>query len=397
MVILAINAGSSSVKFQVIQTDNAEAILDGRIEKIGLPEVGGKLKVGERALPLQPATASYEDAVQCIATAVVTHLEAQSCELNAVGHRVVHGGAEFKASVQIDAEVEATIEALSPLAPLHNPANLMAIRIFKNIFAEIPHVAVFDTAFHQSMPPVAYRYAVPTAWYEEHKVRRYGFHGTSHSYVSSKALEVLELPVEDSAIIVAHLGNGCSATAVRNGLSVDTTMGISPLEGLVMGTRSGSLDPNLIQYLCTQLDQSVEEVTRTLNHDSGLLGVSESSPDMRELNALAAEGDAKAQLAVEIFIYRLAKEVLGLMAAFDRPIDALVFTGGIGENNPVIRQKILQRLAWMGFQLCPEQNEKVRLGLAGLITTEGASPRALVLPTNEELEIVLQTQSVIRA
>ena len=395
MVILAINAGSSSVKFQVLETDTRETLIDGRVEKIGAPDVFGKIKDNGESSALNFDGVDYAAAVQSIADEITSRLEARSCTLDAVGHRVVHGGAVFQSSVLIDAEVEAAIEQLSPLAPLHNPANLQAFRFFKTICPDIPHVAVFDTAFHQTMPEIAYRYAVPREWVDEYKVRRYGFHGTSHAYVSQKAIELFNLSPTESRLIVAHLGNGCSATAIEGGKSLDTTMGISPLEGLVMGTRSGSLDPNLVQYMCQQTGKSVEEITRTLNHDSGVKALVEGSPDMREVEDNYVAGDEKATLALNIFVYRLVKEILALVASFNgKPVDGLIFTGGIGENSPIIRGLVINRLAFLGLELDEAKNEETWRGATGVITTSTA-PFSAVVPTNEELEICLQTRDVV--
>lgn len=311
----------------------------------------------------------------------------------AVGHRVVHGAEYFKDSSLITPEVLAAIESCVPYAPLHNPANLLGISAAMEALPDLPHVGVFDTAFHQSLPEYAYRYAVPETWYKQYGVRRYGFHGTSHQYVSMEAARVLNLPLENSAFITAHLGNGSSAAAVLNGHSVDTTMGFTPLEGLVMGTRSGDIDPGLPTYIAQCLNLDVKDVVDLLNKKSGLLGLSGLSGDVRELQEAANNGHAGAQMALEVFCFRIAKNVGSLMISLPR-LDALIFTGGIGENSAFVRNKVLGRLAVLGFEIDPEANKKAFGGKQGLITMPN-SQKALVINTNEELMIALDTSRVV--
>ncbi|MFC6749710.1 acetate kinase [Deinococcus aquaticus] len=314
-------------------------------------------------------------------------------EVGAVGHRVVHGGERFSEPALITPEVLDAVRACVPLAPLHNPANIAGIEAARAAFPHLPQVAVFDTAFHQSMPEVAFRYAVPEAWYRQHGVRRYGFHGTSHAFVAAEAAQVLGRPLAELNLVTAHLGNGCSVCAVAGGRSVDTSMGLTPLEGLVMGTRSGDVDPGLHDFIARQAGLSLSEVTAALNRESGLLGLSSLSNDMRELEEAAARGHAGARLAVEAFVYRLAKQMAGMAVALGR-VDALVFTGGIGENSAAVRGAVLARLGVLGAAVDPALNARAVRGESGLISPEGSLP-ALVVNTNEELMIARQTQDVL--
>jgi acetate kinase len=314
-----------------------------------------------------------------------------------VGHRVVHGGDRFAESVLVDDEVIEAIRAVSDLAPLHNPANLFGIEAVAAERPSLPQVAVFDTAFHQTMPPTAFRYAVPEDWFTEHGVRRYGFHGTSHRYVSQEAANRLGRPITELRLVTAHLGNGASAAAVRDGESVDTTMGLTPLEGLVMGTRSGDVDPGLFDYLADRAALGVEDVTRALNHESGLLGLSGIGNDMRAIAAAARQGDERARLAVDVFTYRVAKAVAALVVALGR-LDALVFTGGIGENDAAVRRLVIERLGFLGLAEDRAANEDQGRSTGGRVTiaAEGR-PRALVIPTDEELLIARDTERLVRS
>jgi len=305
-------------------------------------------------------------------------------EIAVVGHRVVHGGEQFSQSVIINKKTLQGINACSPLAPLHNPSNILGIELLQTLFPRLPQVAVFDTAFHQSLPKHVYLYAIPYELYEQYGVRRYGFHGTSHRYVSEQAIQHLGLATTDNQLIIAHLGNGCSATAIVNGRSVDTSMGLTPLEGLVMGTRSGNVDPSLHQFLQDKLGWSLQRITAVLNCESGLLGLSKMSNDMRSLRAAADEGSEAAILAIDVFCFRLARQLAALAASLQR-IDALVFTGGIGENSAPVRQRVMEQLAILGFIPDSERN-LAHGGQSGMISAEG-STRAMVLATNEELMI----------
>ena len=311
-----------------------------------------------------------------------------------VGHRVVHGGARFASSMRLTPEVIAKVEECVPLSPLHNPPNLLGIRIAQELFPGLPQIGVFDTAFHQTMPPVAYTYPVPHHWLDTHGVRRYGFHGTSHRFVARQAVVQAGLDPLDHALVTAHLGNGSSCTAVRNGRSVDTTMGMTPLEGVMMGTRSGSIDPAIIGYMATATNQSESAILDALNKKSGLLGVSGVSNDMRALEQAAAGGEVRAQLAIEIFCYLLAKSIAGLVVPLGR-LDALVFTGGIGENSVPTREKVVGLLPFLGLTLDPVSNATHGRDRAGCITTL-TRPQAMVVRTNEELMIAMDTAEIVQ-
>ena len=307
----------------------------------------------------------------------------------------MHGGDRFSASTLVDDEVIAAIREFARLAPLHNPANLAGIEAVSAIRPELPQVAVFDTAFHQTMPAVAFRYAVPEEWYTRYGVRRYGFHGTSHRFVSQQAAALLNKPLGELRLVTAHLGNGCSAAAIRDGVSVDTTMGLTPMEGLVMGTRSGDVDPGVFGYLADQSGQTAAELTQVLNTQSGLQGLSGVGNDMRAVEAAAARGDERARLALEVFVHRLAKAIAGLVTSLER-LDALVFTGGIGENSPVVRGRVLRRLGFLGLAEDPEANAGHGRSTGGRISRPGPV-QALVVPTDEELMIARDTARLIAA
>jgi acetate kinase len=317
---------------------------------------------------------------------------AEDAHPGAVGHRVVHGGERFAESVLIDDDVLDAIEAHSPLAPLHNPPALLGIRAVRDNWPDVPQVAVFDTAFHQTMPPRAFRYAVPEEWYTRHRVRRYGFHGTSHRFVCARGADLLGRPLAELALVVAHLGNGCSAAAVLGGESVETTMGLTPLEGLVMGTRSGDVDPALFGYLAAEAGLSAEQVTEALNTESGLLGLSGRTNDMREIGAAAAHGDERARLAIDVFVHRLAKAVAALVVPLGR-LDALIFTGGIGEHDADVRARTVGALGFLGLRLDAAANSRVGRGTDAVITA-GGGPAALVVPTDEELMIAMDAQAL---
>jgi acetate kinase len=389
--ILVLNTGSSSLKFSLIQSEDQAEVFSGLADKLGNKDASITFKQDgtKTVLPLHPG--NHKQAVAEIFAFIANQGLTQS--LIGVGHRVVHGGENFKTSTVIDDKVLAAIEACVPFAPLHNPANLIGIRGALEVAPHLPQVAVFDTAFHQSIPEHAYLYAVPMTWYREHGVRRYGFHGTSHQYVAQKAAEKLDIPLNDSAFISAHLGNGASATAILNGKSVDTTMGFTPLEGLVMGTRSGDIDPGLPPFIAESLGITPDEVVNLLNKKSGLLGLSELSNDMRELTTAAAEGHKGAAVAIEVFVFRLAKAIGALAVSLPR-IDALIFTGGIGENAALIRQKVLNRLKVFGYILDAGANAQAVGGKGGVITIMD-SPVAIVINTNEEAMIVKQTIEVL--
>lgn len=380
--VLVINCGSSSLKFAVIESESGARALTGLAERLGTAKAILHWQNPDEKSSQEMPDGDHETAMHHISDL----LRQQNLldTIQAVGHRVVHGGEQFTRSTRITPEVLGVIEACVPLAPLHNPANVIGIRVAQTLFPNLPHTAVFDTAFHQTLPAHAYLYPAPYEWYEKYNVRRYGFHGTSHQYVTQQAAQLLGRPYEALALISAHLGNGCSATAVLNGRSIDTSMGLTPLEGLVMGTRSGDVDPSLHQYIADQTGQSLEEITAVLNKQSGLLGLSGLSNDMRTLLEAAENGHQQAQLAIDVFCYRLAKTIGGYAVALGR-LDALIFTGGIGEHAAQIRAKVVNQLGVLGLVLDEERNQRGK----GRITREnenggGNTAVALVIPTDEE-------------
>lgn len=385
MAILVINAGSSSLKVAVIDPLTGQRHLTALGERLG--SATATLQV-DRDAP-QALSDSSPDGVLA---RLLPRLTAPDLRLHGIGHRVVHGGERFTAATLIDDAVCQAITDCARLAPLHNPANLAGIAATRRLFPQLPQVAVFDTAFHQTMPPEAWRYAVPETWYRDLGVRRYGFHGTSHRYVATRAAELLDRPLGDLALITAHLGNGASATAILGGRSLDTTMGMTPLEGLVMGTRSGDVDPGIIAHLADATGQDAAAITRVLNRDSGLLGLSGLSNDMRTLTSAAAAGHQGAELALTVFCYRLAKHIAALTVALGR-LDALVFTGGIGEHSAVVRSRTLKRLVFLGLVEDPAANAAAG-GSNGCITRPGAAI-ALVVPTDEELLIARDTSRLV--
>lgn len=385
--VLVINCGSSSIKYALVPAATDQPRLTGLAERLGSGDA--RLKgVDSRG---EAFTRDLGDAghVEALA-AILEGLEGR--RPGAVGHRIVHGGEHFTRAARIDDEVVAAIEATSALAPLHNPANLEGIAATRALFAELPQVAVFDTAFHQSLPPRAYRYALPEALYREHGIRRYGFHGTSHAYVSARADALAGI---EGGWLTAHLGNGCSTAAVWQGQSLDTSMGLTPLEGLVMGTRSGDVDPGLHAHLARELGWSLERINDVLNRGSGLLGLSGLSNDMRELEAAAEAGHAGAALAVEVFCYRTAKSLAALSCALPR-LDGIVFTGGIGENSPRVREHVVALLPHFGLALDPEANRETLRGREGRIDAPAPNRPALwVIPTDEEGRIADETRQLL--
>jgi acetate kinase len=400
MKILVINCGSSSLKYQLLDMTTATALASGLIERIGEPQgllthknhpdTDGETQI-EREEPIADHEAGLRLAQELLADPR-TGVVADAADIQAVGHRVVHGGEAFKASALISPEVIAAIEKTIPLAPLHNPANLMGIRVARELFPEAPQVAVFDTAFHQTMPPQAYHYALPYEFYEELGVRRYGFHGTSHKFVAAEAAGLLERPLEDLNLVTAHLGSGASICAIAKGRSIDTSMGMTPLGGVMMGTRGGDLDPGVLMYIAEQKGYSVAEIDRVLQKESGLKGICGSN-DMRDIHARAADGDERARLAQDMFIHRI-RQYIGAYFFVLGKVDALVFTAGIGEHDPLTRQKCCEGLEPFGLILNSETNRTGR-GQARAISTPDSPVRILVIPTNEELEIARQTVEVL--
>lgn len=386
--ILVINCGSSSIKFAVIAPETGETFVSGIVERLGSDAAQLSVCVSEGPFVVEMPEADHADAIDRILSELNTWL-ANKAEVVAVGHRVVHGGETFSGAVRITSEVIAAIESCSTLAPLHNPVNLLGINAVESSRPELPQVAVFDTAFHQTIPEQAYLYAIPYRLYERARIRRYGFHGTSHQYVSQTVAKALETPVGELGMVTLHLGNGCSACAIQGGMSVDTTMGLSPLEGMVMGTRSGNVDPDLPRFLNEQMGMEFSEISKMLNQESGLLGLSEASNDMRTLSEAAEEGDSAARRAIDVFCYRAAKAVMEMAMALDR-LDVLVFTGGIGENAPGIREKIVRHLRVIGVQVSANLNADVSRGNSCCISADRSSCSVWVVPTNEELMIAQQ-------
>ena len=392
-LVLILNCGSSSVKFAILHPAVGNTLVEGIIRRIGLAESDLHYVFGAKEVNHPLGHINYSQAIE----EIIKTIRQSSDYLDnivVVGHRVVHGGERFTSSVVIDSAVLDAIRAYQHLAPLHNLPNIAGIEAISRMFPDLPQVAVFDTAFHQTMPDYAYLYAVPDRLYKEYDVRRYGFHGTSHRFVTQEAAKLLNRSLNECAFVSAHLGNGCSAAAVKNGKSVDTTMGLTPLEGLMMGTRSGDIDPGFHAYMAEQLKCDVKEVTRILNHDSGLLGISGKTSDMCDLQKLADAGDMRAQLARAMFSYRLAKYVAALAVPLGR-IDALIFTGGIGENDVGIRAEVLKWLNILGFKIDQKSNALHGKNNHAIITQKNSTV-AMVIHTNEEFLIAQDAFALIR-
>ena len=396
MNILVINCGSSSLKYQLINSETEGVLAKGLCERIGIdgmltyqPE-GGEKEKSEIAMP------THTEAINAVLAALTNEKSGvikSLSEVGAVGHRVVHGGEKFTSSCLINDESMKAIEECNDLAPLHNPANLIGIRACQELMPGVPMVAVFDTAFHQTMPDVAYTYGIPYEYYEKYKVRRYGFHGTSHRYVSKRTAEIVGKPYDQMKIIVCHLGNGASISAVNCGKSVDTSMGLTPLEGLVMGTRSGDLDPAIIDFVGKKEGLSLDEMNEVLNKKSGMLGISGVSSDGRDLEAAAETGNKRAQLALDVFDYRVIKYI-GAYAAAMNGVDAIAFTAGIGENNIKMRKDVCSSLTYLGVKLDEEKNN-VR-GEERIISADDSKVQVLLVPTNEELAIARETLALVK-
>ena len=396
MNILVINCGSSSLKFQLINSESEGVLAQGLCERIGIdgkltyqPE-GGEKTTSDKAMPTHTEAIQFViDALTDEKTGVVKSLD----EINAVGHRVVHGGEKFASSVVIDDEVLKAIEECNDLAPLHNPANLIGINACRELMPGVPMVAVFDTAFHQTMPSKAYMYGLPYEYYEKYKVRRYGFHGTSHSFVSKRVAELVGKAYDETKTIVCHLGNGASICAVENGKSVDTSMGLTPLEGLVMGTRSGDIDPAIMEFLAKKENLDIAGLMNVLNKKSGVYGLSNNlSSDFRDLSEAAADGNEIAELALDVFAYRVAKYVGSYTAAMNG-VDNIVFTAGIGENSAIVRTMVCKYLGYLGIEIDEELNGK--RGQEIIISTPESKVKVLVVPTNEELAIARETVALV--
>ena len=393
MKILVINAGSSSIKYQLYDMPQADVLAKGSVERIG--EEASKLvqTCGNNTLTKEGHVADHEDAMAMILEALVGDKGAikSLSDIESVGHRVVHGGEEFTGSTVIDDAVIASVEKFCDLAPLHNPHNLVGIRAAMHKLPHAKQVACFDTAFHATIPEVAYMYALPHELYEKYRIRRYGFHGTSHRYVARRAAELLKKGKYDVNVITVHLGNGCSMAAVSQGRSVDTSMGLTPLEGLVMGTRTGDFDPAILFYLADK-GYDIKQLNTLCNKKSGLLGISGKSNDMRNLGELAAGGDQRAQLAIDIFCYRVRKYI-GMYAAVLDGVHAVVFTGGIGENSPEVRAKICGGMTSLGIDVDPDNNQSTRQ--EGDVSTDTSQAAVLVIPTNEEQAIAKDTYAIV--
>ena len=391
MYALVINCGSSSLKFALISAKERKTIVSGGAEQLDSPEAKLTIKhAGKNTEKLEDNT--HLGALKKIFTYLDDNGFAN--KIIAVGHRVVHGGEYFQESVEITPEVIDIIKKCAPLAPIHNPANLIGILAAQEVLPELPHIAVFDTAFHQTMPKEAYLYGLPLEIYEKYNIRRYGFHGSSHRYITERTSRILDIPLDKLNIISCHLGNGASVAAVKNGKSVDTSMGLTPLEGLMMGTRSGSLDPGLIPYLVECLDYDIYEMDNLLNFKSGLLGISGVSNDCRMLETKAKEGHVRCQLALDMFGYRVAKTIASYLPALQR-LDAIVFTGGIGENSAYVRELIMTQLAFLGYTFSNPSNSFCTGGKEGVIATSAGFGKALVVCTDEEGMIVQDTLEIL--
>ena len=398
MNVLVINCGSSSLKFQLINAETEKVLAKGLCERIGIDgrltyqPAGGEKEKSDLAMPTHTEAIQFViDALTNEKTGVVKSLD----EIGAVGHRLVHGGEKFASSVVITDEVKKAVEECNDLAPLHNPANLIGVAACEKLMPGTPMVAVFDTAFHQTMPEKAYMYGLPYEYYEKYKVRRYGFHGTSHSFVSKRAAEVMGKSYDEVKTIVCHLGNGSSVSAVLNGKCVDTSMGLTPLEGLVMGTRSGDIDPAIMEFIAKKENLDIEGVMEVLNKKSGVFGISGGlSSDFRDLTDAMNAGDKKAKIAMDVFSYRVAKYI-GSYAAAMNGVDDIVFTSGIGENDDYVRQEVCKYLGYLGVDFDFEVNTGLR-GKEAELTKEGSKVKVFVIPTNEELAIARETLALVK-
>ena len=398
MNVLVINCGSSSLKFQLINAETENVLAKGLCERIGIDgrltyqPAGGEKEKSDLAMPTHTEAIQFViDALTNEKTGVVKSLD----EIGAVGHRLVHGGEKFASSVVITDEVKKAVEECNDLAPLHNPANLIGVAACEKLMPGTPMVAVFDTAFHQTMPEKAYMYGLPYEYYEKYKVRRYGFHGTSHSFVSKRAAEVMGKSYDEVKTIVCHLGNGSSVSAVLNGKCVDTSMGLTPLEGLVMGTRSGDIDPAIMEFIAKKENLDIEGVMEVLNKKSGVFGISGGlSSDFRDLTDAMNAGDKKAKIAMDVFSYKVAKYI-GSYAAAMNGVDDIVFTAGIGENDDYVREEVCKYLGYLGVDFDSEANAGLR-GKEAELTKEGSKVKVFVIPTNEELAIARETLALVK-
>ena len=396
MNVLVINCGSSSLKYQLIDSESEKVLAKGLCERIG---IDGRLTYQKAGLDKEITEApmpTHKEAIKMVLDALTndkTGAIKSLAEVGAVGHRMVHGGEKFTSSAVIDDEMIKAVESCNDLAPLHNPANLIGVNACKELMPNVPMVGVFDTAFHQTMPKEAYLYGLPYEYYEKYGVRRYGFHGTSHSFVSKEAAKFLGLDINNSKIIVAHLGNGASISAVKNGKCIDTSMGLTPLAGLVMGTRCGDIDPAIMEYIAKKENLDITGVMNVLNKKSGVQGISGVSSDFRDLEQGMEEGNERCKDALQVFCYNVAKYI-GAYAAAMNGVDAIAFTAGIGENAPLVREWVLDRLGYLGAELDKEANQK--RGENNLISTATSKIKVAVIPTNEELAICRDTVALVK-
>ncbi|MCC3144798.1 acetate kinase [Halanaerobium sp. Z-7514] len=396
MQILVINSGSSSIKYQLFNMEDESVLAKGVVERIGIDDSFISYENGDgQEITIEKDISNHKEGIKLLIDTLLNEeygVLDDMDDVQAVGHRVVHGAEEFSGSVLIDDKLVETMEDVADLAPLHNPPNIMGIKVCQELMPDKPQVGVFDTAFHQTMPEKAYIYALPYEFYEKYGVRRYGFHGTSHGYVSKRAAQILDKPYSELKIITCHLGNGASVAAVKNGKSVDTSMGLTPLEGLVMGTRCGDIDPAIVPFMMNKLDISAEEMDTIMNKESGLYGVSGISNDSRDVEEAAEAGNHQAEVALKIFDYRV-KKYIGAYTAAMGGVDAIVFTAGIGENSIETRENILGGLEYLGLELDKEANNC--RSKEQIISTEDSKVKALVIPTNEELVIARDTMEIV--
>ena len=396
MKVLVINCGSSSLKYQLIDSESEKALAVGICERIGQDVSYLKhTPYGLEKVVIETSMPTHDAAIQMVLDALtdVNHGVIKSLEeIGAVGHRVVHGGEKFATSTIITEEVIQAIEDCNELAPLHNPANLIGIRACAKLIKDVPMVAVFDTAFHQTMPAKAYIYGIPHEYYDKYKIRKYGFHGTSHSFVSKRAAEFAGLDIDNSKIIVCHLGNGASVTAILNGKSIDTSMGFTPLSGLVMGTRSGDIDPSIIEFISKKENKSLDQIMNLLNKESGVQGMSDVSSDFRDINIAMEGGNLKARVAFDVFVYQVAKYIGAYVAAMNG-IDVIAFTAGVGENDHLVREEVCEYLGYLGVTIDLEKN-KAR-GQEVMLTTPESRTKVCIVPTNEELAIARETVTML--
>lgn len=394
MLILAVNAGSSSLKFQLLEMPNEKVVSSGLVERIGFEDAVFNIKVNNEKTTKIADIPDHSVAVQLLLEALIKMNVVSSLDdIKGIGHRVVHGGEYFADSVKIDDHVINTIVDLKILAPLHNPANATGIKAFQKVLPNIPQVAVFDTAFHQTMPKQSYLYPTPYSWYEKHGIRKYGFHGTSHKFVAHRAAELLNKPVEETKIITVHIGNGGSLTAVSGGKSIDTTMGFTPLAGIMMGTRSGDIDPSILPFLMEKEDLNVAQAVMVLNRESGLKGISGVSSDMRDITKGIEEGNEQCQMALELFTKRIC-DYIGSYFVLLGGVDTIVFTAGIGENSKLVRKAIVERLQALDITLDEEANQV--MGEERLISTPDSKVKVYVIPTNEEVVIARDTVRLMK-